>query len=101
MVPPESPIVKPDQLADVEVYVGYYSGSHYPTIESLEEYLPSDRIRLRFGGLPDERVDAMIAREAKAADVFGTQCYILEGLDFRVITDTTFMTAGMVAKASL
>jgi hypothetical protein len=98
MVPPESKILKPEELAGVEVYVGYHSGSHYATIQSLEEYLPSDQIKLRFGGLPDERVDAMISREAKAANVFGMQRYILEQLGFRVITDTTFMIAGMVAK---
>ena len=40
----------------------------------------------------------MISREAKAANVFGMQRYILEQLGFRVITDTTFMIAGMVAK---
>jgi hypothetical protein len=100
MVPPESAIVRPEQLADVEVYVGYHSGSHYATIQSLEEYLPSEKIKLRFGGLPDERVDAMIARTAQAANVFGMQRYILEQLGFRVITDTTFMIAGMVSKGA-
>ena len=98
MVPPESAITRPEQLANVEVYVGYHSGSHYATIQSLEEYLPSDQIKLRFGGLPDERVDAMIARRAQAANVFGMQLYILEQLGFRKITDTTFMIAGMVSK---
>ncbi|MGA2392967.1 MAG: hypothetical protein ABSH03_06445 [Candidatus Lustribacter sp.] len=100
MVPPESPIVAPEQLAGVEVYVGYHSGSHYATIQSLEEHLPAGSIKLRFGGLPDERVDAMIARTAQAANVFGMQRYILEQLGFRVITDTTFMIAGMVAKGA-
>ena len=100
MVAPESPITTPEQLAGVEVYVGYHSGSHYATIQSLEEYLPADQIALRFGGLPDERVDAMIARTAKAANVFGMQRYILEQLGFRVITDTTFMIAGMVSKGA-
>jgi hypothetical protein len=98
VVPPESPIETPEQLAGVEVEVGYHSGSHYATIQSLEEFLPADRIKLHFGGLPDERVDAMIARKAKAANVFGMQLYILEQLGFRKIADTTFMIAGMVAK---
>ena len=98
VVPPESPIVTPEQLAGVEVEVGYHSGSHYATIQSLEEFLPADRIKLHFGGLPDERVDTMIARKAKAANVFGMQLYILEQLGFRKIADTTFMIAGMVAK---
>lgn len=98
VVPPESPIRTPEALADVEVYVGYHSGSHYATIQALEAFLPPERIKLRFGGLPDERVDAMIAREAPAADVFGMQLYVLQQLGFRTIVDTTFMIAGMVAK---
>jgi hypothetical protein len=100
MVAPESPITKPEQLAGVEVHVGYHSGSHYATIQALEEYLRPEQIKLRFGGLPDERVDAMIARTASAANVFGIQRYILEQLGFRVITDTTFMVAGMVSKGA-
>ena len=98
VVAPESPIRTPADLAGVEVSVGYHSGSHYATIQALETYLGPDQIKLRFGGLPDERVDAMIAREVQAADVFGIQLYILEQLGFRKIMDTTFMIAGMVAK---
>jgi hypothetical protein len=98
VVPPESPITSPEQLADVAVSVGYHSGSHYATIQALETFLPRERIALRFGGLPDERVDAMLARTAPAADVFGIQLYVLEQLGFRRIVDTTFMIAGMVAK---
>jgi hypothetical protein len=98
VVPPESPIASPEQLADVEVSVGYHSGSHYATIQALETFLPRERIALRFGGLPDERVDAMLARSVPAADVFGIQLYVLEQLGFRRIVDTTFMIAGMVAK---
>jgi hypothetical protein len=98
MVPPESPIRTPADLANVEVAVGYHSGSHYATIQALETYLPPDQIKLRFGGLPDERVDAAIARTVPAVDVFGMQLYILEQLGFRKIMDTTFMIAGMVAK---
>jgi ABC-type nitrate/sulfonate/bicarbonate transport system substrate-binding protein len=98
MVAPESPIHTPADLAGVEVSVGYHSGSHYATIQALEPFLAADQIKLRFGGLPDERVDAMIAREVQAADVFGMQLYVLEQLGFRKILDTTFMIAGMVSK---
>jgi ABC-type nitrate/sulfonate/bicarbonate transport system substrate-binding protein len=98
MVPPESPIRTPADLAGVEVAVGYHSGSHYATIQALEPFLAADQIKLRFGGLPDERVDAAIARTVPAVDVFGMQLYILEQLGFRKIVDTTFMIAGMVAK---
>jgi ABC-type nitrate/sulfonate/bicarbonate transport system substrate-binding protein len=100
MVPPESSIRTPADLAGVEVSVGYHSGSHYATIQALETYLAPDQINLRFGGLPDERVDAMIARTTPAADVFGMQLYVLEQLGFRKIMDTTFMIAGMVSKGA-
>jgi ABC-type nitrate/sulfonate/bicarbonate transport system substrate-binding protein len=97
MVPPESPIRTPADLAGVEVAVGYHSGSHYATIQALEPFLAESEINLRFGGLPDERVDAAIARTVPAVDVFGMQLYVLEQLGFRKIVDTTFMIAGMVA----
>jgi ABC-type nitrate/sulfonate/bicarbonate transport system substrate-binding protein len=97
MVPPESEIRTPKDLANVEVWVGYHSGSHYATIQALETYLSPDEIALHFGGLPDERVDAAIAREAKAVNVFGMQLYVLEQLGFRKIMDTTFMIAGLIA----
>ena len=50
MVPPESNITTPEQLADQEIAVGYHSGSHYTTIQALEPYMARDQIKLRFGG---------------------------------------------------
>ena len=38
-VPPESPIREPKDLAGVPISVGYQSGSHYATIQALEQYL--------------------------------------------------------------
>ena len=57
MVPPESPITAPEQLAGQEIAVGYHSGSHYTTIQALEPYLPREQIKLRFGGSIWARVD--------------------------------------------
>ena len=37
-VPPESPIKEPEDLAGVPISVGYQSGSHYSTIQALEQY---------------------------------------------------------------
>lgn len=98
MVPPESPIRAPADLADVQVHVGYHSGSHYTTIQALEAILPPERIALHFGGGPDERLGNVIDRRCEAATVFGLQLYVLEQLGFRKIVDTTFMMSGMVAK---
>lgn len=98
VVAPDSALRSPDDLADVEIHVGYHSGSHYASIQALEEVLPPNRITLRFGGAPDERVDSMLAGTAIAANVFGLQYYVLEQLGFRKVIDTTFMVAGIVAK---
>ena len=35
-VPPESPIRKPSELANVEIAVGYHSGSHFSALQALE-----------------------------------------------------------------
>ena len=40
-VPPDSPIENPADLAGVPISVGYQSGSHYSTIQALEQYLPA------------------------------------------------------------
>ena len=47
-VPPESPIRTPAELAGVPISVGYQSGSHYSTIQALEQYLAADQIALSF-----------------------------------------------------
>src|SRR5262252_10474416 len=44
-VPPESDIKHPTDLACVPISVGYQSGSHYATIQALEQYLPLDQIK--------------------------------------------------------
>src|SRR5919202_1594908 len=49
-VPPESPVRKPEDLANTEIAVGYHSGSHFSTLQGLEEILPADQVKLRFGG---------------------------------------------------
>jgi hypothetical protein len=95
-VPAGSAIRAPEDLADVAVHVGYQSGSHYATIQALETFLPTDRIKLTFGGSPADRVDQLLDGSAPAATVFGAQYYVLEQLGFRKVADATFMIAAMV-----
>ena len=47
-VPPESPIREPAELAGVPISVGHQSGSHYSTIQALEQYMPPEEIKLSF-----------------------------------------------------
>ena len=95
-VPENSPVRKPEDLSGVNVHVGYQSGSHYTTIQSLEPFLPIDQIKLKFGGGPADRVDQLIKGLAPAATVFGMQYYIMEQLGFRKILDCTFMIAALI-----
>lgn len=94
-VPAESPIHHPDQLAGVEVAVGYHSGSHFSTIQALEPFLSADEIKLRFGGFPYDRVDALLAGEVPAAAIWGAATYLVEHHGCRRILDTTFMAGFM------
>jgi hypothetical protein len=45
-VPAESPIRAPADLKGVPISVGYQSGSHYATLQALEQYLPPEDIAL-------------------------------------------------------
>ena len=43
-VPGDSAIRHPADFADVSISVGFQSGSHYSSLQSLEQYLPADKI---------------------------------------------------------
>jgi hypothetical protein len=97
-VPPESPIRHPLDLAGVPIAVGYQSGSHYATIQGLEQYMPLDDIKLSFAdGLLFRRMEKLYDREVPAASLFSGPYYFMEQLGFRKIIDTTFMMATMIS----
>jgi hypothetical protein len=96
-VPPESPIRAPLDLKGVPVSVGHQSGSHYSTIQALEQYLPAHEIQLSFAdGILFSRMEKLIDRQVPAAAVFSGPYYFLEQLGFRKVIDTTFMMASML-----
>jgi len=96
-VPPESPIRTPQDLKGVPVSVGHQSGSHYSTLQALEQYLPREDLRLSFAdGILFGRMEKLIDRKVPAAAVFSGPYYFLEQLGFRKVIDTTFMIATML-----
>jgi NitT/TauT family transport system substrate-binding protein len=95
MVPPESPINTPEQLADQEIAVGYHSGSHFSTVQSLEFFMKMEEIKLRFGGSIWARVDIGVSRDLPAVSAWGLSFQVLEQMGFRKIVDTSFMIAFM------
>src|SRR4051794_33486045 len=52
LVAPDSPIRRPEQLAGVEVGVGYHSGSHFTAVQALEAVLPNEGSRSASRGRP-------------------------------------------------
>jgi hypothetical protein len=96
-VPADSSVRTPSDLADVAISVGYQSGSHYATIQGLEQYLQPDAIKLSFNdGMLFSRMELLIDRKIPAASLFSGPYYFVEQLGFRKIIDTTFMIGSMI-----
>jgi len=93
----DSPIRRPEDLAGVPISVGYQSGSHYSTIQALEQYLPAEQINLSFAeGMLFARLDNLLNGTSPASALFNGPYYLAEQLGFRKIIDTTFMITTMI-----
>jgi hypothetical protein len=96
-VAPDSAIRNPADLAGVPISVGFQSGSHYSTIQALEQYLKPEEINLSFSeGLLFHRMEQLIEGKTQAASLFSGPYYFVEQLGFRKVIDTTFMIATMI-----
>jgi ABC-type nitrate/sulfonate/bicarbonate transport system substrate-binding protein len=96
-VPADSPIRRPEDLADVPIAVGFQSGSHYSTIQALEQYIPASKIKLTFeDGMLFHRMETLLDGRSPATALFNGPYYLAEQLGFRKIIDTTFMIASMI-----
>src|SRR5437016_12711758 len=98
VVPPESSVKKPRDLDNVEVGVGYHSGSYFSAIQPLEKILKPDEIKLGFIGQPQDRLAALLNRKVHAANMFGAPLYVAEQQGCRKILDTTFMIGFLLHK---
>jgi NitT/TauT family transport system substrate-binding protein len=99
VVPPESSVRRPEDLAGVPIGVGYHSGSHFATVQALESVLSPGELSLTFQGPPNERLDALIERQVPAATTWGVPLYVAEALGFRKVLDATFMIGFLVTGA--
>jgi hypothetical protein len=96
-VPPDSPVKRAEDLADVPISVGFQSGSHYSSIQALEQVLPRDQIALSFAeGMLFKRLDNLLEGKSQASALFSGPYYLAEQLGYRKIVDTTFMIATML-----
>ena len=93
----DSPIRAPADLAGVPISVGFQSGSHYSTIQALEQYLPASDIKLTFeDGMLFRRLELLVEGKSQAAALFSGPYYLVEQLGFRKVIDTTFMITTMI-----
>jgi hypothetical protein len=93
----DSPIKTPEDLAGVPISVGYQSGSHYSTIQALEQFIPRDQINLTYAdGMLFKRLDNLLEGKSQASSLFSGPYYMAEQMGFRKILDSTFMIAAMV-----
>ena len=87
----------PADLAGVPISVGFQSGSHYSTIQALEQYMAPGEINLTFeDGMLFHRMELLIEGKSPAAALFNGPYYLAEQLGFRKVIDTTFMIAAMI-----
>ena len=79
------------------VSVGYQSGSHYSTVQALEQYLKPEQINLVYAdGMLFARMEKLFEGKAPAVHLFGGPYYFAEQLGFRKVIDTTFMIGTMI-----
>jgi ABC-type nitrate/sulfonate/bicarbonate transport system substrate-binding protein len=96
-VPLGSPVQTPADLAGVPISVGYQSGSHYSTIQALEQYMPAEQVKLSFAdGMLFKRMELLIDGKIPACALFSGPYYFAEQLGYRKVIDTTFMIATML-----
>jgi hypothetical protein len=96
-VPADSPVRKPEDLANVPISVGYQSGSHYATIQALEQFIPGDKVNLSFNdGMLFRRLEMLVDGKVPAATLFSGPYYFAEQLGYRKIIDATFMITTMI-----
>jgi ABC-type nitrate/sulfonate/bicarbonate transport system substrate-binding protein len=92
VVPPESPVRRPEDLAGVPIGVGY----HFATVQVLESVLAPGELKLTFQGPPSERLDALLERQVPAATTWGVPLYIAKAFGFRKVLDATAMIGFLV-----
>lgn len=100
MVPSDSPARVPEDLAGEEIAVGRHSGSHFATLQTLEQFLPRAEIVLTFSGFPWQRVDALLDGDVAAASMWGLSYYASEQLGLRRLVDSTFMVGFMFPESA-
>jgi NitT/TauT family transport system substrate-binding protein len=101
-VPRSSGINKVEDLADVDILVNAKTGSHYCNLRQLEERVPFEKIRLKHGGAPQNRLLSLMTGDAMAASLISPYTEVAEELGFRKVFETNMVDVlAYIAKSSL
>jgi NitT/TauT family transport system substrate-binding protein len=95
-VRPDSPITRPEDLANIAIAVGLRAGSHFNVPYRLEAYLPLEQIKtINVGGF-GARLQALLDGEVEAASLLDPQISMADQLGLRRIMFNTFKTLWVV-----
>jgi NitT/TauT family transport system substrate-binding protein len=89
-VRPDSAIRHPQDLADVEIAVGWLAGSHFNVYYRLEDHLPLPQIKPVPVGGYGRRLAALLNGEVEAASLLDPQIYMADQLGLRKIISGDF-----------
>ena len=85
---PDSSIVEPEQLANTEIAVTIFNGSHFTTLKMLEGFLRKDEIKVtNFGTMP-QRLEAVRRGELAACTFNEPWISVAQKQGFRIIMES-------------
>jgi hypothetical protein len=88
----DSPYERLTDLRDVPVGVGLRAGSHFTTLQTLEQVLPKDHIRVQHTGGPGRRLVALLEGEVDVATLLDPEIPIAEEQGLRRLAQGEFRT---------
>jgi ABC-type nitrate/sulfonate/bicarbonate transport system substrate-binding protein len=94
---PGSQVQRLVDLRDIPVGIGEMAGSHFTTLQVLEQVLPTARIRTVHTGGPGQRLLALLRGEVEAATLLDPEIAIAEARGLRELARGEFLITFWVA----
>lgn len=94
---PGSKVQRLADLRDIPVGVGEMAGSHFTTLQVLEQVLPKEHIRTVHTGGPGKRLLALLNGEIEAATLLDPEIAIAEAKGLRALARGEFLITFWVA----
>lgn len=94
---PGSPVQRLADLRDIPVGIGEMAGSHFTTLQVLEQVLPKAHIRTVHAGGPGQRLLALLQGEIEAATLLDPEIAIAEARGLRALARGEFLITFWVA----